>query len=87
MEAVDWLAEMSPRLEKRIPNREYRMDLLRSVHYEATRAGLDPQLVLGLMQVESGFRKYAVSSAGARGYMQVMPFWVKLIGRPEDSLV
>jgi soluble lytic murein transglycosylase-like protein len=86
LEAVDWLSAMSPRLEKRIPNREYRLDLLRSVHYEATRAGLDPQLVLGLMQVESGFRKYAVSSAGARGYMQVMPFWVKLIGRPEDSL-
>jgi soluble lytic murein transglycosylase-like protein len=86
MEAVDWLGEMSRRLEKRIPNREYRIDLLRSVHYEATRAGLDPQLVLGLMQVESGFRKYAVSSAGARGYMQVMPFWVKTIGRPDDSL-
>ncbi len=86
MDAVEWLAEMSPRLEKRIPNRDYRMDLLRSIHYEATRAGLDPQLVLGLMQVESGFRKYAVSSAGARGYMQVMPFWVKLIGRPDDSL-
>jgi len=86
MEAVDWLAAMSPRLEKRIPNRDYRIDLLRSVHYEATRAGLDPQLVLGLMQVESGFRKYAVSSAGARGYMQVMPFWVKIIGRPDDNL-
>ena len=86
MDAVEWLAEMSPRLEKRIPSREYRLDLLRSVHYEATRAGLDPQLVLGLMQVESGFRKYAVSSAGARGYMQVMPFWVKLIGRPDDKL-
>jgi soluble lytic murein transglycosylase-like protein len=86
IEAADWLGEMSRRLEKRIPNREYRIDLLRSVHYEATRAGLDPQLILGLMQVESGFRKYAVSSAGARGYMQVMPFWVKLIGRPEDSL-
>jgi len=86
IDAVDWLGEMSRRLEKRIPSREYRIDLLRSVHYEATRAGLDPQLVLGLMQVESGFRKYAVSSAGARGYMQVMPFWVKLIGRPEDSL-
>jgi soluble lytic murein transglycosylase-like protein len=86
LDAVEWLAEMSPRLEKKIPNREYRIDLLRSIHYEATRAGLDPQLVLGLMQVESGFRKYAVSSAGARGYMQVMPFWIKLIGRPEDSL-
>ena len=86
LDAADWLGEMSRRLEKRIPNREYRIDLLRSIHYEATRAGLDPQLVLGLMQVESGFRKYAVSSAGARGFMQVMPFWVKVIGRPEDSL-
>jgi len=86
LDAADWLGEMSQRLEKRIPNRDYRIDLLRSIHYEATRAGLDPQLVLGLMQVESGFRKYAVSSSGARGYMQVMPFWVKLIGRPEDSL-
>ena len=86
LEAADWLSEMSHRLAKRIPNREYRIDLLRSIHYEATRAGLDPQLVLGLMQVESGFRKYAVSSANARGYMQVMPFWVKVIGRPEDSL-
>ena len=86
IDAVDWLGEMSRRLEKRIPNREYRIDLLRSVHYEATRAGLDPQLVLGLMQVESGFRKYAVSSAGARGYMQVMPFWTRLIGTPDSNL-
>lgn len=86
LEAADWLTEMSRRLEKRIPNREYRIELLRSVHYEATRAGLDPQLVLGLMQVESGFRKYAVSSAGARGYMQVMPFWMKVIGQPTDNL-
>lgn len=86
LDAADWLGEMSKRLERRIPDRNYRIDLLRSIHYEATRAGLDPQLVLGLMQVESGFRKYAVSPAGARGYMQVMPFWVKLIGRPEDSL-
>jgi soluble lytic murein transglycosylase-like protein len=86
MEATEWLTEMSRRLERRIPNRDYRIDLLRSVHYEATRAGLDPQLVLGLIQVESGFRKYAVSSAGARGYMQVMPFWAKLIGSPDDSL-
>ena len=86
MEALNWLTVMSQRLEKRIPAREYRIELLRAIHYEATRAGLDPQLVLGLMQVESGFRKYAVSSAGARGYMQVMPFWVKLIGRPDDNL-
>lgn len=86
MEATDWLTEMSRRLEKRIPSREYRIELLRSIHYEATRAGLDPQMVLGLVQVESGFRKYAVSTAGARGYMQVMPFWMKVIGQPTDNL-
>jgi soluble lytic murein transglycosylase-like protein len=85
-ERARWLAEMSRRLAKRIPDPEYRSELLRAVHYEATRAGLDPQLVLGLVQVESGFRKYAVSSAGARGYMQVMPFWVKLIGNSETNL-
>ena len=85
-ERARWLGEMSQRLAKRIPDRSYREDLLTSVHYEATRAGLDPQLVLGLIQVESGFRKYAVSSAGARGYMQVMPFWVKLIGGADDNL-
>lgn len=86
LEAIDWLSEMSARLGKRIPNREARLEFLRAVHYEATRAGLDPQLVLGLIQVESGFKKYAVSSAGARGFMQVMPFWIKVIGQPEDNL-
>lgn len=86
MDAIDWLAEMSRRLEKRIANRESRLEFLRAVHYEATRAGLDPQLVLGLIQVESGFKKYAVSSAGARGFMQVMPFWIKVIGRSSDNL-
>ena len=86
LEAVDWLTEMSARLGKRMPNREGRLEFLRTVHYEATRAGLDPQLVLGLIQVESGFKKYAVSSAGARGFMQVMPFWIKVIGQPDDNL-
>lgn len=86
MDAIDWLTEMSRRLEKRIANRESRLEFLRAVHYEATRAGLDPQLVLGLIQVESGFKKYAVSSAGARGFMQVMPFWIKVIGRSSDNL-
>ena len=85
-ERARWLAEMSQRLARRIPDEAYRSELLRAVHYEATRAGLDPQLVLGLIQVESGFKKYALSTAGARGFMQVMPFWVKLIGREEDSL-
>jgi len=79
-EARAWLDVMSARLAKRIPDRVVREELLVTVHYEAKRAGLDPQLVLGLIQVESAFRKYAVSSAGARGFMQVMPFWVKAIG-------
>ncbi|MDY0012477.1 MAG: lytic transglycosylase domain-containing protein [Rhodocyclaceae bacterium] len=85
-EKTVWLQEMSTRLARFIPDPAYRDELLKSVHYEATRAGLDPQLVLGLVQVESGFRKYAISSSGARGYMQVMPFWVKLVGRPDDNL-
>ncbi|MDY0071948.1 MAG: lytic transglycosylase domain-containing protein [Thauera sp.] len=81
-----WLSEMSSRLAKRIPDARYREELLLSIHYEASRAGLDPQLVLGLIQVESNFRKYAISSAGARGYMQVMPFWLKVMERPDDNL-
>ncbi len=85
-ERAQWLAEMSRRLAKRIPDEAYRKELLTSIHYEATRAGLDPQMVLGLIQVESAFRKYAISSAGARGYMQVMPFWIKVIGRADDNL-
>ena len=81
-----WLAEMSRRLEKRVPDPNARKELLTTIHYEATRAGLDPQLVLGLIQVESRFRKYALSKSGARGYMQVMPFWVETIGNREDNL-
>ncbi|MBW7862213.1 MAG: lytic transglycosylase domain-containing protein [Rhodocyclaceae bacterium] len=86
VERTRWLDEMSRRLAKRIPDERYRHELLITVHYESTRAGLDPQLVLGLIQVESAFRKYAISSAGARGYMQVMPFWVGVIGRKDDNL-
>lgn len=85
-EKIDWLTEMSRRLEKRMPDRKTRLEFLKTVRYEAQRAGLDPQLVLGLIEVESGFRKHAVSSAGARGFMQVMPFWVKLIGDPGSNL-
>lgn len=81
-----WLRDMSDRLKTRMPDKESREDFLRTVYYEATRAGLDPQLVLGLIQVESGFRKYAVSSVGAQGYMQVMPFWVRSIGSPDHDL-
>ena len=81
-----WLLAMSDRLARRIPDAAYRIELLKTVHYEARRAGLDPQLVLGIIHVESGFKKYAVSKAGARGLMQVMPFWVDLIGAKGDNL-
>jgi soluble lytic murein transglycosylase-like protein len=85
-EARAWLDTMSARLARRMPDRVAREEFLVTVHYEAKRAGLDPQLVLGVIQVESAFRKYAVSSAGARGFMQVMPFWTNVIGSSEDNL-
>jgi soluble lytic murein transglycosylase-like protein len=83
-ELKPWLAEMSQRLATKIPDVRTREDFLATVHYEATRAGLDPQLVLGVIQYESAFHKYAISSAGARGYMQVMPFWTRLIGSGDN---
>jgi soluble lytic murein transglycosylase-like protein len=85
-EKLRWLNEMTPRLAKRMPVMQERVDFLKTVYYEAQRAGLDPQLVLGLIQVESGFKKYALSNVGARGLMQVMPFWVKQIGTPDQNL-
>ena len=85
-EAGAWLNDMSKRLEKRYPNPRERLDFLKTVHYEARRAGLDPQLVLGVIEVESAFRKYAVSIVGAQGFMQVMPFWTKEIGTKEHHL-
>ena len=81
-----WLQEMSRRLAKRMPDESERLEFLTTLHWEASRAGIDPQLLLGLIQVESGFRKYAVSPVGARGYTQVMPFWIKLIGSPDQDL-
>ncbi|MDY0744455.1 transglycosylase SLT domain-containing protein [Paucibacter sp. R3-3] len=83
-----WLGAMSEKLKKRLAEAQTRIEFLETVWYESKRAGLEPALVLGLAQVESGFRKYAISSAGARGYMQVMPFWAKLIGggQAESSL-
>ena len=75
-----WLAAMSDRLTRQKAELVTRVEFLRTLFYESTRAGLEPALVLGLVQVESGFRKYAISIAGARGYMQVMPFWSRLIG-------
>ena len=81
-----WVAEMSSKLARRIPDTATRIEFLATVHYEATRAGLDPQLVLGVIHHESNFRKYAISTADARGFMQVMPFWVRLIGSPGQNL-
>ncbi len=80
-----WLTEMSNRLKRKLPDDQVRIEFLESVWYEASRAGLDPGMVLGLIQVESAFRKYAVSIVGARGYMQVMPFWSRVIGDNDRS--
>ena len=75
-----WLVAMSERLKKRKTDLESRKEFLQTVWYESKRAGLDVSLVLGLIQVESNFRKFAVSVVGARGYMQVMPFWTRALG-------
>ncbi len=80
-----WLGETSNRLYKRMPVLDTRKEFLQTVWYESRRAGLDVTLVMGLIQVESNFRKHAVSSAKACGYMQVMPFWIKLIGDGDIS--
>lgn len=80
LDYLRWLGLMSGRLQKRKPDFQTRVEFLQTVWYESKRAGLDAGLVLGLIQVESAFRKFAISAAGARGYMQVMPFWTRLIG-------
>lgn len=85
-EAEVWLFDMAKRLEKRLPDEEERLKLLRIVHYEATRADLPPELVLAVIEVESNFDRWAISVVGARGLMQVMPFWLDEIGRPDDNL-
>lgn len=85
-ERTDWLDILGAKLPARHkPTARDRYEFLQMVRYEAQRAGLDPHLVLGLIQVESGFRRHAISSAGARGYMQVMPFWTSLIGNGDAS--
>jgi len=80
-----WALALEQKLLKRKPDELVRREFLQTVCYEAKRAGLEPSLVMGLIQVESGFRKYAISSVGARGYMQVMPFWSRLIGNGDPS--
>ena len=81
-----WVRGMTRRVAARFPDDESARQFLALVRYEAMRAGLDPHLVLAVIDVESKFRKYAVSKAGARGLMQVMPFWVKEVGAPTDNL-
>jgi len=81
-----WLTDMSRRLQKKIPDHDFRIELLKNVHYEAHRARIEPELVLSVIQVESNFKPFAISRVGALGLMQVMPFWLKEIGKPGDNL-
>jgi len=87
-EAEVWLMDMSQRLQRRVrkQNPEQQLQLLKQIHAEATRADLAPELVLALIEVESNFDRWALSHAGAQGLMQVMPFWLKEIGKPDDNL-
>lgn len=85
-DAEVWLADMSERLRPRISSEAERLELLRMVHAEARRAELSPELVLAVIQVESNFDRFAISVVGARGLMQIMPFWLEELGRPDDNL-
>jgi len=82
-----WLTDMSRRLARHIEDPEERIELLTLVHLEAARAKLAPELVLAVIEVESNFDRYAISVAGALGLMQIMPFWLDEIGRPNDNLL
>jgi soluble lytic murein transglycosylase-like protein len=85
-DAEVWLMDMSNRLRKKVPDSEERIQLLKMIHHEAARVNVAPELVLAVIEVESNFDRWAVSSAGAQGLMQVMPFWLAELGRPDDSL-
>ena len=85
-QAEVWLLDMSNRLKKWMGDNQARVDFLKNVHYEATRADLPPELVLAVIDVESNFNRWAISHVGAQGLMQVMPFWLKEIGHPGDNL-
>ena len=85
-DAEVWLTDMSRRLDRKVPDPQERLLILKTAHYEATRAELPPELVLAVIDVESNFDRFAISYAGARGLMQVMPFWLDEIGRPDDDL-
>lgn len=82
-----WLVDMSSRLKRFIKDKKIRLTMLKNVHIEATRAKLQPELVLALIEVESHFDSYAISRSGAQGIMQVMPFWLDEVDRPNDNLI
>jgi len=86
-DAQVWLTDMSARLARQVENPQERIEILTRVHYEATRVDLPPELVLAVIDVESNFDRFAISHAGARGLMQIMPFWLDEIGRPDDNLM
>jgi soluble lytic murein transglycosylase-like protein len=86
-EAEVWLTDMSRRLARQVKDPEERIELLTLVHYEASRVELPPELILAVIEVESNFDRYAISVAGAIGLMQIMPFWLDEIGRPNDNLL
>jgi soluble lytic murein transglycosylase-like protein len=77
---------MSHRLRRRFPDETQRLEFLKHAYIEANRARIPPELVLAVIEVESNFDQFAISRAGAQGYMQIMPFWLKEIGRPDDNL-
>ncbi|RKZ95782.1 MAG: lytic transglycosylase domain-containing protein [Gammaproteobacteria bacterium] len=85
-DAEVWLLDMSTRMSKQVPDPQERLEILKHVHQEASRVNLQPELVLSVIQVESNFDQYAISWVGARGLMQIMPFWLKEIGHPRDNL-
>ena len=86
-DAEVWLTDMSRRLERQLKDPQERIKLLTLVHLEASRADLPPELILAVIEVESNFDRYAISVAGALGLMQIMPFWLDEIGRPNDNLL
>ncbi len=86
-DAEVWLFDMSSRLQRFVPNKEFRLNLLKNIHREAKRVDLPPELVIAVIEIESSFNTFAISRAGAQGLMQVMPFWLNEIGQPDDNLV
>lgn len=86
-DAEVWMVDMSSRLKRYIKDKSFRVEFLKHLHHSASKHKLPPEMVLALIQIESAFKPYAISSVGAQGYMQIMPFWRNEIGRPHDNLM